>query len=104
MFRYTWVKMLIPLVLLWVFNLIDALATWYAVNMAGYAQEVNPPMIWAMAHGAWAFFGLKIGIMTGACAYFYWRGVSKPVAWACCIVFALIDVWHVFVYILSRYL
>jgi hypothetical protein len=50
------------LVALWGLNVFDLLCTWYAVQVTGYAVEVNPFMSWAMNHGLGVFALVKLGL------------------------------------------
>lgn len=60
--------MVAALAAVWFLNLFDAVASWYAVEVARYATEENPLMRWLMASGPWAFFGVKVGLVTAGVA------------------------------------
>jgi hypothetical protein len=94
------------LVLLWVFNLWDAVATWYAVVVARFAYEVNPLMAAAIKSGPLTFFGIKLGTTTVLAVYLwdYWgktrqktkkaRSVWYPLC-AVTVLYVLLGIWHV---------
>jgi hypothetical protein len=72
----------LSIVLLWILNLWDALATWYAVRVAMYAHELNPSMAWAIEAGPLAFFGIKIV--------------------AAVVVYAIVGAWHLYGFFIWR--
>jgi hypothetical protein len=96
------------LITLGLLNAFDAVMTWYAIYVAGYAYEANPLMAWAMGHGLWAFFALK-AVMLAVPSAFLWylrdgalgRKVYN-VTVALVIMFMLLADWHVFGYLTWR--
>lgn len=64
---------------LWILNAFDVAMTWYGVKVAGYAEEANPFMAWALGHGLAVFALLKcaiVGLGAGAIWHMHQR---KPV-------------------------
>jgi hypothetical protein len=47
-------------VVLWFLNIFDALATYYAVVVRGYAKEANPAMAWLIHKGPIYFLLVKV--------------------------------------------
>jgi uncharacterized membrane protein YqjE len=88
---------------LWFLNAFDACATAYAVR-EGYGAEANPFMQAALGHGLVAFFAIKYGVMTAACAILLVASKKYPRAmlWitaSFCVLYAAVACWHIYGFI-----
>ena len=96
------------IIVLWLLNIWDAIATWYAVKVAHYGHEANPTMAWAIDLGPWMFFGIKIGAMTAVAALLmrlspYSRtSVSGSIIGVAVAVYSAIALWHVYAFFFWR--
>lgn len=96
------------LLVLWVMNLFDAVATAYGVSK-GYAYEVNPAAAWVMSHGVWLFVAAKVlsvSLALSALLALWERSEShRVVLWVVRVLaslYVLLGAWHVVVYIYGR--
>jgi hypothetical protein len=60
------------LLAIFLFNIADAICTWIAVP-GGAAYEINPVGEWLLNQGSFAFFGVKVGVVSLALLLAYLR-------------------------------
>lgn len=96
-------------VTLWLLNLFDALATWYAVKRVHpYAREANPVAGMLMDHGPWWFFGVKVGAVTAATLLLVFVRGRRPrlVDWTlgvAVVVYGLLALVHIYGFLIWRH-
>lgn len=96
-------------IILWLLNLFDAIATWYAVEIAGFARENNPSMAKLIEMGPWLFFGVKVGMVTfliWSILYAYRLGARtwlvEMMLWLGVLVYGCVALLHIYGFIFWR--